>query len=92
MDTSFLGSEATFPAGPFILASKLRAPVCFVFAFKQSDVHYHFKAYTPKTYEGRGMTGAEQMLKDYVTLLEGGIRRHPEQWFNYFPFWKEELK
>ncbi|MBL7717623.1 MAG: lipid A biosynthesis acyltransferase [Flavipsychrobacter sp.] len=87
---TFLGREASFPAGPFILASKLRAPVCFVFAFKQSNFHYHFVAHPWKTYEGRGTAGMERMLDDYVATLERGLQQYPEQWFNYFDFWKDD--
>lgn len=83
----FLGKEAHFPLGPFVLASKLRAPVCFVFAVKESDFQYHFYGYPPTTYEGRGTAGAERMLEDYVRLLEEKVRQYPAQWFNYFDFW-----
>ena len=88
MKHMFLGEEASFPAGPFILASKLRAPVCFVFAFKESNFHYHFYAHRPQTYEGRGTAGMERMLDDYVSILEKRLKQYPEQWFNYFDFWK----
>lgn len=83
----FLGEPAHFPAGPFLLASKLRAPVCFVYAFKESEFHYRFMAREPRLYEGRGSSGAEKMLVDYVALLEEKLREHPEQWFNYYDFW-----
>lgn len=86
---SFLGANAHFPLGPFVLASKLRAPVCFVFAVKKSKYQYHFYGYPPKTYEGRGTTGAEAMLKNYVHLLEEKVKQYPEQWFNYYNFWAE---
>lgn len=85
---SFLGKDAKFPAGPFILASKLKAPVCFVFAFKETNFHYHFCAYPSKIYDGRGMTGIEAMLDDYVAILEEKTKQHPSQWFNYYDFWK----
>jgi predicted LPLAT superfamily acyltransferase len=88
MTHRFLGQEAKFPAGPFILASKLKAPVCFVFAFKETNFHYHFYAYPGKVYEGRGQTGMERMLDDYVLQLEEKITQYPEQWFNYYDFWK----
>lgn len=88
MQHDFLGSVANFPAGPFILASKLKAPVCFVFAFKETNFHYHFYAYPPQTYEGRGTLGMEKMLDDYVDLLERMLKKYPAQWFNYFDFWK----
>lgn len=88
MKHEFLGKEAEFPAGPFILASKLKAPVCFVFAFKETNFHYHFYADPARVYEGRGTTGMNRMLDDYVARLENGLRKYPEQWFNYFDFWK----
>lgn len=87
MEHDFLGKNALFPAGPFILASKLKAPVCFVFAFKETNFHYHFYAYPAKIYEGRGRVGMEMMLKDYVHILEKKIKKYPAQWFNYFDFW-----
>jgi len=88
IEHDFLGSRAKFPLGPFILASKLKAPVCFVFAFKQSKYKYHFYGHTPKIYDGRGMEGAQKMLEDYIVLLEEKVRQYPEQWFNYYDFWK----
>jgi predicted LPLAT superfamily acyltransferase len=88
MEHDFLGENARFPAGPFILASKLKAPVCFVFAFKETNFHYHFYAMPGKVYEGRGQTGMEAMLDDYVKLLEQKLKQYPEQWFNYYDFWK----
>ena len=83
----FLGEDANFPAGPFILASKLRAPVSFVFAMKEDDVNYKYFATEGKVYEGKGMTGAEAMATDYVAGLEAMLRKYPAQWFNYFDFW-----
>lgn len=87
LEHDFLGKQALFPAGPFILASKLKAPVCFVFAFKETNFHYHFFAYPSKTYEGRGKVGIEKMLDDYVAVLETKLKENPAQWFNYFDFW-----
>lgn len=84
----FLGAPAHFPAGPFLLASILRAPICFVFAFKETTFHYHFKGWPAKVYDGHGTSGAETALHDYVTLLEEQLKLFPDQWFNYYDFWK----
>lgn len=86
----FLGAQAKFPLGPFVLASKLRAPVSIVFALKTGDNSYHFTATPPQLFEGRGTEGAEKMLKAYVSELEQKVKAYPEQWFNYFDFWKTE--
>jgi predicted LPLAT superfamily acyltransferase len=88
MQHDFLGEKANFPSGPFILASKLKAPVCFVFAFKETNFHYHFYAEPEKVYEGRGTAGMEKMLDDYTALLEKKLKQYPAQWFNYYDFWK----
>lgn len=88
IEHEFLGKTAKFPAGPFILASKLKAPVCFVFAFKETNFQYHFYAYPSRTYEGRGTGGMDAMLDDYVGLVEDRLKQYPEQWFNYYDFWK----
>ncbi|MEZ5015889.1 MAG: lipid A biosynthesis acyltransferase [Flavipsychrobacter sp.] len=83
----FLGKEAQFPIGPFTLGAKLKAPVCFVFAFKETNFHYHFYAFPSTIYEGRGMEGINNMLKAYIALMEKYIKKYPAQWFNYFDFW-----
>lgn len=88
MQHNFLGKDALFPAGPFILAAKLKAPVCFVFAFKETNFHYHFYAYPPRVYEGRGTQGMEKMLDEYADILESKLKQYPWQWFNYYDFWK----
>lgn len=87
----FLGKAAEFPFGPFALASKLRAPVSIVFALKTGDDSYHFTATAPRLFEGRGTEGAEKMLTAYVAELEEKVKAYPEQWFNYFDFWKAGL-
>lgn len=84
----FLGEDAKFPIGPLMLGAKLKAPVCFVFAFKETNFHYHFKAYPAKVYDAPRQEGMNEMLRDYISLLEQNIKKFPAQWFNYFDFWK----
>ncbi len=85
----FLGEDAQFPLGPFILASKLRAPVSFVFALKEHATHYSFYATDATVFDGRGTEGAMRMLSAYVDELSAKLKQYPEQWFNYFDFWKK---
>jgi predicted LPLAT superfamily acyltransferase len=90
MSHDFLNKTAHFPLGPFALASKLRAPVSFVFALKNDKQTYTFYATPAKVYEGRGMEGANTMLQEYVAELTSKLKQYPEQWFNYFDFWQSE--
>ena len=89
MTCNFLGSPARFPAGPFVLAATFKVPVSFVFAFKETSMHYHLYASEPAG--ARGATKNDMMetlLKDFVSAMEEKARQYPEQWFNYYNFWK----
>lgn len=86
--TTFLGEEARFPAGPFILASTFKVPVSFVFAVKESTFHYHLFASEVKDYSYLGREAfIPGMLNDFATEMESKLKQYPEQWFNYYNFW-----
>ncbi|WP_282031685.1 lipid A biosynthesis acyltransferase [Winogradskyella eximia] len=83
-----LGKEAKFPAGPFLIGSRLQVPVLFVYVLKESRKHYHLYART-STAKGRD---ANALLKDYTQSLEWMLKKYPLQWFNYFDFWNANKK
>ena len=86
---TFLGKEASFPAGPFLLASRLGVPVVFYFAVREKGMHYKFN-FVPAQPEKRvkGKVPGQELLKQYVSALESVVKQYPEQWFNYYDFWK----
>lgn len=85
LEESFLGAPARFPMGPFVMASKLGLPVSFVYGMKENKSKYHFYCTEPKT----NKTTAPELLKDYVNKLEEMVVSYPNQWFNFYPFWKK---
>jgi predicted LPLAT superfamily acyltransferase len=89
MTTDFLGQEARFPVGPFLLASTFKVPVSFVFAAKESHTHYHFFASKAKVYSqpSRELL-LKEMLEEYAKEMEVKVKHYPEQWYNYYNFWK----
>lgn len=92
---NFLGEEAQFPTGPFYMASKFKAPVCFVSAIKKSRFHYQFSATKPEIlpFPGKLKTrnqDLEKLVEPYVENLELIVRKNPTQWFNFYPFWTQE--
>ena len=90
LTTNFLGSPAKFPLGPFLLASTFKVPVSFVFAVKESKLHYHFFASQIKDYSNFAKNEVMQkMLNDYAEEMESKVKQYPEQWFNYYNFWKQ---
>lgn len=89
MEIDFLGAPAKFPAGPFIIAAQFKVPVCYVFAMKEKNTHYHFYSTKVKTYDYSNKAAAMQnMLQDYTREMEEKIKLYPVQWYNYYDFWK----
>ena len=88
LSADFLGQPARFPMGPFLLAAKFKVPVSFVFAVKESKLHYHFFASPVKEYSDADKQAVmRSMLDEYVNEMENKLRAYPEQWFNYYDFW-----
>ena len=84
IELDFLGKKAKFPLGPFIIASKFKASTTFVFAVKENKYHYLLSATTPITKK----LSPEEIAKLFVAELEKKVTFHPEQWFNYYNFYK----
>jgi predicted LPLAT superfamily acyltransferase len=87
----FMGEDAMFPIGPFVMAAGFNVPVSFVFAFKETSSHYHFFGSRPilRSKEESKSIFSERLIKDFVCELEQKVKMYPEQWFNYYDFWKK---
>ena len=84
----FIGADADFPLGPYLLASRLKVPVLFVYVMKGPKREYNL-------YARQAVAKArdpQALLKEYTQSVEWILRKYPLQWFNYFDFWKEGLK
>jgi len=85
----FLGEKARFPLGPFLLAATFKVPVSFVFAVKETKLHYHFFASGIKEYNSPVKDLViQEMLGDFAKEMEKKLKQYPEQWFNYYNFWQ----
>ncbi|CAA9199786.1 hypothetical protein FLA105534_02812 [Flavobacterium bizetiae] len=85
LSEKILGEEANFPAGPFLIASRLKVPVVFVYVMKEPNLHYHLYA-REATVKHRDEKG---LLKAYIESVESMVKKYPLQWFNYFDFWNQ---
>ncbi len=89
LNANFLGEDARFPIGPFLLAATFKVPVSFVFALKETKLHYHFFATAIKDYSSFAKDALiKEMLHDFKEEMEAKVKQYPEQWFNYYDFWK----
>lgn len=85
LSEKILGKEANFPAGPFLIASRLKVPVVFVYVMKEPNLHYHLYA-REAIVKHRDEKG---LLKAYIESVESMLVKYPLQWFNYFDFWNQ---
>ncbi len=94
---NFLGEDAPFPRGAFLLSVLLEAPVYHMFAVREDDFNldspyelYLYKSemkmqYTRKTRD----ILVSKLMDEFTGHLEKLCLNHPYQWFNFFDFWKK---
>jgi predicted LPLAT superfamily acyltransferase len=88
----FLGGEASFPAGPFLLASVIGCPVYLVFGLYREPNRYELfcepfaeRILLPRKDRERALA---EHVQRYAERLEHFARRAPDNWFNFFDFWR----
>jgi predicted LPLAT superfamily acyltransferase len=86
LEAELLGESAQFPAGPFLLSSRLKTPVLFVYVMRERNKHYHLYARKAE-FKNRD---ADSLLKSYTQSMERILAKYPLQWFNYYDFWKKQ--
>jgi lauroyl/myristoyl acyltransferase len=80
----FFGLPAPFPLGPFHLARAAGVPVVPAFCLLDGRHRYDVKVAAPI---GVARGDEETAARAWVALLEGVVREHPTQWFNFFDMW-----
>jgi len=88
----FFGQPATFPQGPLLLASILKAPVILFFGLFQGGRRYtiHFELFTDELQIARRDRSAQLQpwIARYAARLEHYCRLAPYNWFNFYDFWR----
>lgn len=95
---SFLGKEAEFPYGVFLIASLLQIQeLYFVFALREKTamlnpknrVHIHKAKTVLQNCGGRAEREVKirALCSEFVQLLEKYCKEKPYQWYNFFDFW-----
>jgi len=88
----FLGQAAAFPTGPFRIAGMLRRPIVLMFGLYRGGNRYeiHFELLSDMR-PTEGQSRAEMVdtaQRRYVERLEHYARDAPDNWFNFYDFWK----
>lgn len=89
----FFGREATFPAGPMLLASVLDVPVQLFFGLYLGNNRYalHFELFADEVAIRRTHRDEDVQMwtQRYADRLEHYARLAPYNWFNFYDFWGE---
>jgi len=91
----FFGREVPFPRGPWELAAMTGAPIITSFFFTDEERRFHAHFGEPlRVGGGRGerMEAIQAGMRTYVADLEALIRRHPSQWYCFYPFWDDPAR
>lgn len=90
----FLGAPARFPTGPFLLASILRCPVYLVFGlyFEPDRYALYCEPFAERVElpRGRREDALRAIVQRYAERLEHYARRAPDNWFNFYDFWRTD--
>jgi predicted LPLAT superfamily acyltransferase len=96
VSVSFLGREALFPLGPYLLQGVLGCTMLYTSCVRVGPAHYRA---TTQVFAAEGVVpraerekNAEQLAQKYAAILEGGCAASPYQWFNFYEFWRDGAK
>lgn len=91
VEVDFLGAPAAFPQGPWLLAGLLQCPANLMFCLKEEGRYrVHLEPFAERI-QWRRSDRAEVLkhwTQRYAQRLEHYCLRAPQQWFNFYPFWK----
>lgn len=90
---NFFGHETEFSTAPALLAHHTGAAVLPAFVLQDNDHGYISMAepIIPMTEEADTQAALASNTQRVATIFEAIIRRHPEQWFNYVPIWRDAV-
>lgn len=90
-EITFFNQKAHFNKNPFEIAYKTEKPLIAVFViyqrpqvYKQELIVITMDKTKPQEEEVR------RAMETYAKKLEAVVSKNPEQWFNFYNFWKEE--
>lgn len=87
----FLGSNAAFPAGPWVVAMVTGAPVVVFFMVRLPDGRHRLELRgpirVPKVARAHRAEAIRAGAAQFAGHLEDVVRQHPHHWSNFYDFW-----
>ncbi|WP_426142317.1 glycosyl transferase [Pseudomonas sp. DWP3-1-2] len=92
-EVDFLGARAAFPQGPWLLAGLLKCPIHLIFCLKGANGYQVILEPFADAIEWRRNDRQHviaQWAQRYADRLSHYCLQAPQQWFNFYPFWKSD--
>lgn len=89
----FLGHPAPFPQGPWLLAGLLKCPINLIFCLKGASGYRVVLEPFAEAIQWRRSDRQQviaQITQRYADRLAHYCLQAPQQWFNFYPFWKSD--
>lgn len=91
----FLGKDADFPYGVFLMTALLKAPVYFVYGLRSKTITLNPKnhIFVEKSNIDFDCPRSErenrinELCSEYINSLERKCLEFPYQWYNFYNFW-----
>jgi len=93
IEVEFFGQPTLFPSGPAHLAFETGAAIVPVFVVLEKKMRYWGIIREPISMSEGGTKeeAIRQCLQEIGTSFEEVISQYPDQWFNFFPYWKKKV-
>lgn len=87
----FLGAEASFPAGPMLMACALGAPVMLAFGLylggRRYEVYFEWLSKELTADPKKRSEQVRRLTQQYARRLEHYAKMAPYNWFNFYDYW-----
>lgn len=92
IECDLLGGRVELPMGMFLLAAQLEKKMVSIFVVKIAAKRYRvIVAEVEVDRSGTSRTVATRLAKEYCRQMERVLALYPLQWFNFYPYWKDNV-
>ncbi len=83
VEVEFFSSKVKINKNPFDIATRLKKPLVAIFVMSKDVKLYDLSLHRIKE------DTIEEMAQEYMSILEDTMRKYPNQWYNFYDFFKE---
>ena len=86
VEVEFFGLKVQMNKSPFDIAMRVKKPLVAIFVMNSAMKQYDLTLHLIKE------DTIENMAQNYANILESVIKKHPEQWYNFYDYFKKVEK